>query len=493
MINYADRLDHGFFRTISSVCAQMNVKAFVIGGYVRDIVLSRPSKDIDVVVLGSGIAVATKVAEALGTGAQAKYFQNFGTAMVRSGDWVIEFVGARKESYRKNSRKPIVEDGNLTDDQNRRDFTINAMSLSLQQKDFGALLDPFQGLEDIEKKLIRTPLDPDITFSDDPLRMMRAIRFACQLGFTIESNTLEAIRRNKNRIRIVSGERVMDEMNLIIMAKTPSVGFKLMEETGLLGILFPQLIALKGVEVMHGISHKDNFYHTLEVLDNLAMTSDNLWLRWSALLHDIAKPVTKRFEPKVGWTFHGHEFIGAKMVPNIFKQLKLPQNEKQKYVQKMVMLHLRPIVLAQEIVTDSAIRRLLFDAGDDVDDLMLLCDADITSKNEAKVQRYLKNFQLVRQKLKDVEAKDKIRKWQPPVTGEVIMETFGLSPSKTVGDLKTVIREAILDGVIGNNFEEAYAFLLEEGKKKKLHLKKLVSPPVHITPIPDSIDGTQKQ
>lgn len=478
MINYADRLEHGFFRTISSVCAQMNVRAYVIGGYVRDIILGRQSKDIDVVVLGSGIAVATKVAEALGTGAQAKYFSNFGTAMVRNGEWVIEFVGARKESYRKNSRKPIVEDGNLTDDQNRRDFTINAMSLSLQTKDFGHLLDPFNGLKDIADKLIRTPLDPDITFSDDPLRMMRAIRFATQLGFTIEANTLDAISRNKNRIRIVSGERVMDEMNLIVMAKKPSVGFKLLEETGLLAIIFPQFVALKGVEVMNGVAHKDNFYHTIEVLDNLAAASDNLWLRWSAILHDIAKPITKRFDPKVGWTFHGHEFIGAKMVPGIFKQLKLPQNEKLRYVQKLVQLHLRPIVLAQEIVTDSAIRRLLFDAGDDIDDLMMLCDADITSKNEAKVKRYLNNFQLVRQKLKEVEAKDKIRNWQPPVTGEMIMETFGLSPSKTVGDLKSAIREAILDGEIANNFEEAYAFLLDLGKKRRLHLKKELTAPV---------------
>lgn len=485
MLNYADRLNHDFFKTISQVCAKMNVKAFVIGGFVRDIILDRPSKDVDVVVLGSGIAVASKVAEALGTGAQVKYFKNFGTAMVRDRDWIIEFVGARRESYRSDSRKPIVEDGSLSDDQNRRDFTINALSLSLQRKGFGDLLDPFNGINDIQNKLIRTPLDADITFSDDPLRMMRAIRFATQLNFTIEKNTLEAIARNKNRIRIVSQERVMDELNLIVMAKRPSVGFKLLEETGLLGIIFPQFVALKGVEVMNEISHKDNFYHTLEVLDNLSEKSDNLWLRWSAILHDIAKPVTKRFEPKIGWTFHGHEFIGAKMVPKIFKQLKLPQNEKLKYVEKMVLLHLRPIVLAQEIVTDSAIRRLLFDAGEDIDDLMLLCDADITSKNEAKVKRYLKNFQLVRRKLKEVDAKDRIRNWQPPVTGEAIMETFGLSPSKTVGDLKLLIREAILDGVIDNNFEEAYAFLLDEGKKRKLHLKKIINPPVNIIPLPD--------
>ncbi len=493
MLNFSDRLHHDFFRTISEVCSSMNVKAFVIGGFVRDILLNRPSKDVDVVVVGSGIAVANKVADALGAGANAKYFKNFGTAMVRQGDWIIEFVGARRESYRSNSRKPIVEDGSLTDDQNRRDFTINALSLSLQKKNFGDLLDPFGGVQDIENKIIRTPLDPDITFSDDPLRMMRAIRFATQLDFVIEPNTLAAIARNKNRIRIVSQERVLDELNLIVMAAKPSTGFKLLEETGLLSLIFPQLVALKGVEVMNGISHKDNFYHTLEVLDNLAPKSDNLWLRWSAILHDIAKPVTKRFENKAGWTFHGHEFIGAKMVPNIFKQLKLPQNDKQKYVQKMVLLHLRPIVLAQEIVTDSAIRRLLFDAGDDIDDLMLLCDADITSKNEAKVKRYLKNFQLVRQKLKDVESKDKIRNWQPPVTGEAIMETFGLSPSKTVGELKTAIREAILDGVIGNNFEEAYAFLLEEGKKKRLHLKTLVNPPAEIIPLPQIDEPNTEQ
>lgn len=493
MLNYADRLHHDFFKTISEVCAQMNVKAFVIGGFVRDIILQRPSKDVDVVVLGSGIAVASKVADALGSGASAKYFKNFGTAMVRQGDWIIEFVGARRESYRRDSRKPIVEDGSLSDDQNRRDFTINALSLSLQPKDFGNLLDPFGGVQDIENKVIRTPLDPDITFSDDPLRMMRAIRFATQLGFSIEKETFAAIERNKNRIRIVSQERVMDEFNLIVLAKSPSVGIKLLEESGLLGIIFPQLVALKGVEVMNGLGHKDNFYHTLEVLDNLSVKTNDLWLRWAAILHDIAKPVTKRFETKVGWTFHGHEFIGAKMVPNIFKQLKLPQNEKLKYVQKLVMLHLRPIVLAQEIVTDSAIRRLLFDAGDDIDDLMMLCDADITSKNEAKVKRYLKNFQLVRQKLKDVEAKDQMRNWQPPVTGEAIMETFGLSPSKTVGDLKLLIREAILDGEIGNNFEEAYAFLLEEGKKKKLHVKKLVEPPIKVIPLPDAKNIDSKQ
>lgn len=477
MLNFSDSLNDKLFHTISDVCSGSGVKAFVIGGFVRDLIIKRSSKDVDVVVLGSGIKVARQVAEKLSHGTQVKYFKNFGTAMIRNNDWVLEFVGARKESYRSHSRKPIVEDGSLTDDQNRRDFTINAMSLSLQKNTFGDLLDPFNGVEDIENKIIRTPLDPDITFSDDPLRMMRAIRFATQLNFTIEKKTLDAISRNKQRITIVSQERVVDEMNLIIMSPVPSIGFKLLEQTGILGIIFPKLEELKGVEVINRQAHKDNFYHTLQVLDNLSLKSDDLWLRWSAVLHDIAKPVTKRYSPETGWTFHAHEFVGAKMVPGVFKKLKLPLNDKMRYVQKMVRLHLRPIVLAQEIVTDSAIRRLLFDAGDDIDDLMMLCDADITSKNEERVKKYLNNFQLVRRKLKEVEEKDKVRNWQPPVTGEIIMETFGLSPSRKVGEIKIAIREAILDGVIDNNYQDAYNFMLEKGKEMNLKVVKVIEAP----------------
>lgn len=476
-MNLSDKIDHKVFHIISEVSKKMHVDTYLIGGYVRDLILDRPSKDADFVVMGSGIALARNVAQALGRGHDAKYFKNFGTAMVRYDDWVLEFVGARKESYRKNSRKPIVEDGSLSDDQQRRDFTINALSLNLQQKHFGELHDPFNGLSDITEKLIRTPLDPDITFSDDPLRMMRAIRFATQLGFTIEEETYKAIARNKNRISIVSKERVTDELNLIIKSKQPSTGLNLLENTGLLRLIFPKLVELKGVEVVNGKGHKDNFYHTLEVLDNLAKNTDDLWLRWAALLHDIAKPLTKRYEQANGWTFHGHEFIGAKMVPGIFKSLKLPLSDKMRYVQKLVQLHLRPIVLSQEIVTDSAIRRLLFEADNDIDDLMMLCEADITSKNDVKVKKYLNNFKLVRQKLKEVEEKDHLRNWQPPISGEVIMKTFGLAPSEKIGLIKTSIREAILDGVVDNNYASAYQFMLAEGDRMGLKVKQIVDEP----------------
>ena len=456
------------FGLISSAAKELGVKVYVVGGFVRDILLHRPSKDIDIVVIGDGIELARLVAKKLGKNTETKFYGQFGTAMVRYKSWSVEFVGARKESYKLYSRKPIVAQGTLADDQNRRDFTINALAISLNKNDYGQLLDSFGGVEDLEKKILRTPLDPDITYSDDPLRMMRAVRFATQLGFTIDKASFDAIARNKNRIRIVSAERVTDELNKIMMAKRPSVGFKLLFDSGLLQVFFPQMAALQGVEVVNGKAHKDNFYHTLEVLDNLCVTSDDLWLRWAAVLHDIAKPPTKRFDPQVGWTFHGHEFRGAKMVPGIFKMLKLPMGDKMKFVQKMVLLHLRPIVLAQEIVTDSAVRRLLFDAGNDIDSLMQLCEADITSKNEYKVKKYRDNFQLVRQKLKEIEAKDNIRNWQPPVNGEVIMQVFGLQPGKDVGLIKTARREAVLEGLIANNYHEAYAFMKAEGQKMGL-------------------------
>lgn len=458
-------LTHPIFKTLANCANQLGVDAYVIGGFVRDIYLGRESKDIDVVTIGKGIELAELVYKQLGEDAHLSVFKNFGTAQVKINDLEIEFVGARRESYNRDSRKPIVEDGTLEDDQNRRDFTINALAIGLSKSNFGKLLDPFHGVGDIENKIIRTPLEPEITYSDDPLRMMRAIRFSSQLGFTIEKESLEAISKNKERIKIVSKERITDELNKIILSPIPSVGFKLLFDTGLLHLIFPEMVKLYGIETINGKSHKDNFYHTLEVLDNTAKKSNNLWLRWAAILHDIAKPTTKRFEPDHGWTFHGHEDKGARMVPKIFESLRLPLNEKMKYVQKLVLLHLRPIVLAKTEITDSAIRRVLFEAGDDVDDLMALCEADITTKNPNKVKRYLQNFELVREKLKELEEKDKIRNWQPPVSGEEIMEIFNLTPCKKVGDLKNALKDAILDGIIPNEREVALVFLKDKAKE----------------------------
>lgn len=461
--NYKSALGNSIFRTISEASKKLGLESYVIGGFVRDHILKRgDAKDFDIVAVGSGIALAEEVAKLLPGRHKVTVFKNYGTAMIKSGAMELEFVGARKESYREESRNPAVEDGSLQDDQNRRDFTINAMALSLDEGSFGNLLDPFDGVKDLKQRIIRTPLDPDITYSDDPLRMLRAIRFATQLDFSIEKESLEAITRNAARIEIISKERIVDEIHKILEAPIPSVGFTLLHQTGLLEPIFPELVALEGIEEKEGQQHKDNFWHTLEVVDNIAKTTDNLWLRWAALLHDIGKAPTKRFDKKVGWTFHTHEFVGSKMVHKLFKRLKMPLNEKMKFVQKMVMMSSRPIVLASE-VTDSAVRRLVFDAGDHVDDLMTLCEADITTKNPRRFKKYHDNFQKVRNKIVEVEERDHIRNFQPPVSGEEIMETFGLKPCREIGMIKDAIKEAILEGEIPNEYEAARVYMLKKG------------------------------
>lgn len=460
-------------KMIADVAQASGVETYLVGGFVRDKILDRKTKDADFVCVGDGIELAKAVAKKMNPVPKVDYFKNFGTAHIKtSEEFDIEFVGARKESYQHNSRKPEVEPGTLSDDQHRRDFTINAMAVSLNKDNYGKLIDPFNGREDLMNKIIRTPLEPSKTFSDDPLRMMRAIRFATQLDFTIEESTWDGIKDNAKRISIISQERITDELNKIIEAKKPSIGFDLLYKCGLLQLIFPQMVALAGAEYIDGHGHKDNFYHTLQVLDNISGKTEDLWLRWAAILHDIAKPVTKRFEEGHGWTFHGHEVVGGRMVPRIFAKLKLPQNEKMRVVKKLVELHLRPISLTKENITDSAIRRLLFDAGEDFDSLMMLCEADITSKNRQKVKRYLENFQMVRERCREVEEKDHIRNWQPPVDGELIMEVFGLSPSKPVGIIKDAVKDAILDGVIPNTFEDAYSFMIAKANEMGLKAKK---------------------
>ena len=465
--NYSQYLKHPVFKVASQIVTEQNLEAYVIGGFVRDLILERPSKDIDIVVIGNGLDLAKACADKLRV-KKVSVFERFGTAQFVYKDLDVEFVGARKESYRSDSRKPTIENGTLQDDQNRRDFSINALAISLHKDNFGDLIDPFSGMEDIENEIIRTPLEPAKTYSDDPLRMMRAIRFATQLDFKIERKSLEAISENAHRLEIISQERIMDELNKIILSKTPSRGFKLLNSTKLLHQFFPEMIALQGIETRDGKSHKDNFYHTLEVLDNISENTDNLWLRWAAIMHDIAKPPTKRFNDTAGWTFHGHEDLGSRWVPKIFKRMKLPLDHKMKYVQKLVRLHLRPISLVKGHVTDSAVRRLLFEAGDDVDDLMTLCNADITSKNDFKVKKYKKNFDDVKQKLLAVEEKDHIRNFQPPVSGDLIMKTFGLEPCAEIGVLKNKIKEAILEGTIENDKDEAFKFMLNQAKEMGL-------------------------